>query len=142
MELLHKKVTEFFNVYEELQKEKDALIKAQSVIDKDISEIYHEIEGTVFTHARQSHKMLLKLQTLLKTRRDIKGKVAVLLALTDSMNGNVAKAKGAYKTAKKKHDEIMAQLLSSINQNTKTEEVNSCECVIAEINVEESLENK
>jgi multidrug resistance efflux pump len=144
MENLEKKVNEMFKLYDEIIAERDESFNAQSLIDRELSEIYHEIEGTEFKHARQSHKMLLKLQKTLKTRRDIKGKVAVISAVTDTLNGSVKLAEKAFKTAKKKHEEILTQLVKEVEKKQKLSEELSGNCEIIELKLtkgEKNLQN-
>ena len=122
MQDLEKKIESLLAIYKELQTERDTIMKEQSEIDKELSELYHEIEGTKFKHVCQSHKMLIKLQDTLTKRRNIKGKVAVLLAFTDSIGSQMKHATAAYKGAKKKHDEILAQLISEVGKKNQVKE--------------------
>lgn len=117
MEKLLTKIDKFLALFTELQAERELALKEQSDIDKELTSLYHEVEGTRFMHVCDSHKMLMKIQKTLAKRRNIKGKVAVLLSLTDNLKGHMNNTKATFINTLKKHNEIMSQFESEIKRH-------------------------
>lgn len=81
-----------------------------SKADNELSKIYHLIEGVHFSHNTQAHKYVVKLQEILKNRREIKGNLALIRSFivntTDAMN----KAKCNVDKTMKKQVELLNEL--------------------------------
>lgn len=106
------------DAYASFEKVRDQLHKEQSQSDLALAEMYHIIEGFDPTHVSQSHYLFLELQKILRRRREVKGAVAMMRAISDSMN--FSSVEKTQKRAKKRHDDIMSQLKST---NKKAEKI-------------------
>lgn len=100
---LIEKIQKFFDLFDEIIKEKDEALNKVSAYDKKLSSIYHQIEGMQFGHIAESHKLLKELQILLSERRSAKGNVRLLQTFYDMLKVKMDKCK-------KSINETIAQL--------------------------------
>lgn len=114
MDKTNKKLNKFLDLYKEIQVDRDVALKDQSDADKELAEIYHEIEATTFVNLYQSHKMLMKLQRLLKRRRNVKGKAAILLSITNSLDGHVKRTIPMLIATNKRHEGVKKELADNV----------------------------
>ena len=92
--------------YEQLQKLYIKKNNDLSEIDKELSTIYHFIEGVELNHVSKSN-LLKQLKDILIRRRDIKYERILLSSVIDTLGMPIIKVKNAYAKAKNKHQEIL-----------------------------------
>jgi hypothetical protein len=97
-------LNDVLSTFNEIDSERTRLSKEIQIVDRNINDIYHELElmkfGTV-----QAYKIMIKLQELLRKRRDLKREYLPIQRLSDTIKGNKIMEKMI--TAQKSIDEVI-----------------------------------
>ena len=105
-----KLVSDFIKQFDEVEKALAEVNKEHSDIDKAISKLYHNLEGTKLVHVSISHKFAIELQTLLHRRRDIKIEELVLRSTCDTLRVTITKLKETHKVQLDKNDALRQEI--------------------------------
>jgi len=105
IELIHK-------TFDELQVLKDKSKEELSSIDRELSNHYHNIEGTEIDYMSESHIMMMKLKDILYTRREAKVNHTLLESFITAMERSMEKTKKRYVEILNKHDEIIQEIIN------------------------------
>jgi hypothetical protein len=103
IELIHK-------TFEELQKLKDQSKDELSLIDRELSNQYHNIEGVEIDYMSESHIMMMKLKDILYQRREAKVNHTLLESFITAMERSMEKTKKRYHEIQEKHQEIIQEI--------------------------------
>lgn len=101
MSIAIKEVETLLNSLEQVKESENTYRKLMSQYDKDLSDIYHQIECGTF-NAAQGYKKLMDLKGLLLERRKVKNEHFFLQSLTTSFN--IEKTISDFKSIKTKLD--------------------------------------
>ncbi len=105
-----KRVEDFMAHFDTLEKALAEVNKEHSEIDKGISKLYHNLEGTELTHVSISHGFAKELQSLLHRRRDIKIEEMMLRSTCDTLRLAIAKLKETHKSHLDKNDTLRQEI--------------------------------
>ena len=103
IELIHK-------TFDELQVLKEKSKEELSNIDRELSNHYHNIEGTEIDYMSESHIMMMKLKDILYTRRDAKVNHTLLESFITALERSMDKTKKRYTEIQNKHQEIIQEI--------------------------------
>lgn len=106
----------------------EGLNRMQSMVDKELSEVYHEIEAATLDPHRE-HQLMQRLQDVLKRRRVVKDEFVRIQAVKLALDSSVNAVNQRYQSSVKKSDEIRRSLNVTM---TITD-------VVGEINITEGL---
>ncbi|BFH69400.1 hypothetical protein J27TS7_02960 [Paenibacillus dendritiformis] len=106
----------------------EGLNRMQSMVDKELSEVYHEIEAATLDLYRE-HQLMQRLQDVLKRRRVVKDEFVRIQAVKLALDSSVNKLNQRYLSLAEKSDEIRRSLNVTM---TITD-------VVGEINIMEGL---
>lgn len=81
-----------------------------SVIDRELSNHYHKIEGVEINYMSDSHLLLIQLREILFRRREAKINQTLLESFVSSGDANLTKSKKRFEDIIKKHDEILQEI--------------------------------
>lgn len=109
IELLNK-IDMFFQLYDEIVKSKDSALKHQSDMDKELSNVYHLVEGVETKHVTESHKMFMHLKSVLNKRRMSKLPASLSQAFFDILDDKIKKTKETKKTLIDKHNVVLKEI--------------------------------
>lgn len=110
IEDVKKKINSIFETFEEL-KELNAISKFElSEIDKELSNHYHNIEGSDINYMSDSHFLMMKLKDILYRRRDAKINLTLLDSFVSSLDGQIVKSKQRTVEIINKHEEIIKEI--------------------------------
>jgi len=104
------KVKNFFALYDEIAKGKDRALIEVSECDKELSELYHEIEGMELGHIAKSHKKLKELQILLRRRREVKGTARIVQSFADGLSDKIEKMRQTMESVTKQHQSVIDEI--------------------------------
>lgn len=85
--------------------------KELSELDKDLSNQYHNIEGTEIDHMCDSHFMVMKLKDILYQRRTAKINHTLLESFITALDSNMKKTKKRTAEIVKRHDEVIQEII-------------------------------
>lgn len=111
IELLNK-MDMFFQLYDEIVKSKDAALQHQSDMDKELSNVYHLIEGVQTSHVSEGHKMFTHLKNVLNRRRMSKLPASLVQAFFDNLDEKIKKTKESKKNLIDKHNVVLKEIAS------------------------------
>lgn len=104
------KITQIFELYDEL-KELNTQAKSElSLIDKELSSQYHKIEGSDIEYMSDSHFMIIKLKDILWQRRDAKINYTLLESIVSSLSSGMGKSKKRNDAIIKRHEELLKEI--------------------------------
>ena len=103
-------VTNFIKEYENIEALLEASRVDQSKIDCELSEFYHNLEGTKLGATYKSHEKLKYLQALLEKRRINKLDVIILTSTCDTLRNSIKTLKVANDKRLAKHEEILIEI--------------------------------
>lgn len=106
LETLHN----FIKNYEEIEKIAETAFKAQSDLDKELSDWYHKVEGTKPSHVCQSHALIKEVKDILDRRRINKLDVIVFRITCDSLGGKIKDLKTKLNSSVVKHNTVLKEL--------------------------------
>lgn len=101
-----RKIETLFALFDEIETDKNNAFLEISKHDKELSIMYHHIEGIKLGHIAESHKLLKELQTLLIRRRDAKGNAQILQVVCDNLKTKIDYTKSSFDEAIKKHIKV------------------------------------
>lgn len=104
IELIHK-------TFDELQELKKQSKEELSLIDRELSNQYHNIEGVEIDYMSESHLMMMKLKDVLYSRREAKVNHTLLESFITAMERNMEKTKKRYVEILNKHQEIIEEIV-------------------------------
>lgn len=104
IELIH-------TTFNELQDLKNQSKNELSFIDRELSNHYHNIEGTEIDYMSDSHIMMMKLKDILYARRQAKVNHTLLESFITAMDKTMDKTYKRYVEIIKKHDEIIQEII-------------------------------
>lgn len=108
---IKQKIELFHKTFDELKMLKEKSKDELSLIDRELSNHYHNIEGTEIDYMSESHIMMMKLKDILHTRRDAKVNYTLLESFITALERCVDKTKKRYGEILKKHDEIIQEII-------------------------------
>jgi len=82
-----------------------------SQIDKELSNHYHNIEGTSIEYMTDSHLMVMKLKDILYQRREAKINHTLLESFVSALERPMDKTKKRSTEIVNKHDEIIKEII-------------------------------
>jgi multidrug resistance efflux pump len=101
---------EFFNMFNKLKEECKEAQKMVSKIDKELSNIYHKIEGATIKHVSESHKLIKELKEVLDRRRELKYNAMVLRTMVDNLEEKVGQAINKVNQVTDKHNLVVKEI--------------------------------
>jgi hypothetical protein len=104
IDLIHK-------TFDQLQVLRNQAKEELSIIDKELSNHYHNIEGAEIEHLTDSHFMVMKLKDILFQRRMAKINHTLLESFVSALERPIAKTKKRSNEIVKKHDEIIQEII-------------------------------
>lgn len=110
--------SELTAIRNEITQTYDRLRSMQSEIDRELSDVYHEIEASRFDVVR-GYKFAKKLQSVLQRRRVIKGEFALVQPLYNMFSDNFEATRKTFEKAGYKN----ADLRKRLNTALSTEDV-------------------
>jgi hypothetical protein len=113
------KMNEFIKLYDEIASYAHNVQKHQADMDKELSDFYHLAEGVEVKHITQSHKMFLKLKSILNRRRMSKLPVHLVQSFMDNLGPKM-------KIVRKRHYELInkhRELIASLGKNKDVTQV-------------------
>lgn len=117
-DIIREKIDLIHKTFEELKELKDLSKEELSSIDRELSNHYHNIEGTEIDYMTESHIMMMKLKHILFCRRNAKINHTLLESFITSLDKGVIKTKKRYVEILAKHDEIIQEIIDR-SQNAK-----------------------
>lgn len=85
-------------------------INELSEIDKELSGIYHKIEGYEITHVSQSHKFVKELKSVLIKRRTLKLETRLLQTFNDNLKDKIKTTQVKYKEILNDHENLKNEI--------------------------------
>ena len=105
------KIELIFDTFKELQELKNESKNELSNIDKELSNHYHNIEGSEIEYMSESHFMIMKLKDILYVRRETKLKQTILDSFITAMDKTIDKTSKRYTEIVKKHKSIIQEII-------------------------------
>lgn len=102
-------LAQYRQLHSEVMSKYQRLQNALSAADRQISAIYHEIEKTDLTYA-SGHAAAVMLQSVLRRRRVVKGEIAQLRPLHESITKTYDKVVHQHREQAAKDEQIRRQL--------------------------------
>ena len=102
------------NIHENFDKLRELRKQAKeelSLIDKELSNHYHNIEGTEIEHLTDSHMMVMKLKDILYQRREAKINHTLLESFVSALERSVTKTKKRTVEIIDKHEEVIEEII-------------------------------
>jgi len=118
-EEVKKLIAQIHNTFDELEKLRAQSKEELSQIDRDLSNHYHNIEGTEINNMIQSHIMMMKLKEILFARRDAKINHTLLESFVSALERIIVKTKKRFSEIIEKHDEIIQEIIDRSNDTEK-----------------------
>ena len=103
-------VTNFIKEYENIEALLEVSRVEQSKLDCELSEFYHNLEGTKLGATYKSHEKLKYLQVLLAKRRDNKIDVIILSSTCDTLRASIKALKLSNTKRLARHDEVLVEI--------------------------------
>ena len=103
-------VDELFDVFNRITTEAKTKAAEQSLVDLELSECYHKIEGMKLDHVAKSHNAIKELQEILKRRRKIKQEWSILQTVHINLEPTMQKLSNSLKTIKLKQEKLIKDL--------------------------------
>lgn len=103
-------VQDLISNFQLLKKQNTEKNKELSDIDKELSDFYHRLEGTVISHVSISHRMIKELKVILDKRRDIKFESMVLRMAYDNTHISMMKIIETHNNQKKQHQKVLQEI--------------------------------
>jgi hypothetical protein len=110
------KIDEFFNLYDEIVQHAQEVHQHQADMDKELSNVYHMIEGVETHHVCESHKIFLHLKNVLNRRRMSKLPTHLIQSFVDNLDSKM-------KTTKRRHVILLDKHASIVNSLKKNNDV-------------------
>lgn len=101
---IHETFDQLLSLREEAKKE-------LSELDKELSNQYHNIEGTEIDYMCDSHIMVMKLKDILYQRREAKINHTLLESFITALDATIKKTKKRTSEIVKRHDEIIQEII-------------------------------
>lgn len=112
----------FFNQFKEIEKLNNQKHQELSAVDKELSSLYHKIEGAVITHVAQSHKLIKDLKVVLEKRRVLKLETIALRSSYDSLKNTMEKLMTTHANILKKNQQVITEIKERAVEPLKTEQ--------------------
>jgi len=104
------KLNAFLHEFDELEKLNQEATKEQADLDRQLSNWYHNVEGSTIKHVSESHKMIKDLKVILDKRRAKKIEVILLRSLCDTLRDKVKGVKANNVNLLKKNTEVIKEI--------------------------------
>ena len=105
-------IEQIHNNFDQLISLRDQSKQELSDIDKELSNHYHNIEGTDINHMFDSHLMVMKLKDILYRRREAKINHTLLESFVTALERNVSKTKKRTTEIIQRHDEVIQEIIT------------------------------
>lgn len=109
-EELLKKLEKFFEAFDDIVKDEKKIIKEVSKCDKQMSALYHYIEGMPIGTIHHSHKLIKELQEVLKNRRIAKGSARIMQSFVSGLKPKLDKHKKGFDEIMNLHQEVLDEI--------------------------------
>lgn len=113
------KIKLIHDTFDELLETKNLSKDELSIIDRELSNHYHNIEGTKIEYMTDSHMMIMKLKDILFFRRNAKIKHTLLESFITAMDKAMTKTKKRCDEIINKHQEIKQEIIDRANKSKK-----------------------
>ena len=110
-ERIKKLIDTVYTSFEAIKKLKLETKDELSLLDKELSNQYHKIEGSDISYMCQSHLLILELKDILYHRREAKIKHTILESFVSGLDSNITKSKKRYTEILNKHEEILQEII-------------------------------
>lgn len=107
---IHKKVSNFLEAFDEIKQLANEKRNASAEAERELSSMYHKIEGIEITHISQSHNLIKELKVVLAKRRDLKVEDSMLRSVVDQLSGSMGNVNKKHKAILLKHSEIVEEI--------------------------------
>jgi hypothetical protein len=104
-------IDEMHSTFEKLQAFRNQAKDELSLIDRELSNHYHNIEGADIEYMTDSHMMVMKLKDILYQRREAKINHTLLESFVSALERTMNKTKKRSAEIVKKHDEIKQEII-------------------------------
>ena len=105
-------IEQIHNNFNQLILLRDQSKQELSDIDKELSNHYHNIEGTDINHMFDSHLMVMKLKDILYRRREAKINHTLLESFVTALERSVVKTKKRTTEIIQRHDEVIQEIIN------------------------------
>jgi hypothetical protein len=112
IEDIKSKIELIHDTFDELLEIKNLSKDELSSIDRELSNHYHNIEGSEIKFMTDSHLMIMKLKDILFFRRDAKIKYMLLESFIGAMERSMTKTKKRYSEIVDKHQKIKREIIN------------------------------
>jgi hypothetical protein len=112
IEDIKSKIELIHDTFDELLEIKNLSKDELSTIDRELSNHYHNIEGSEIKFMTDSHLMIMKLKDILFFRRDAKIKYMLLESFIGAMERSMTKTKKRYSEIVDKHQKIKREIIN------------------------------
>jgi hypothetical protein len=112
IEDIKSKIELIHDTFDELLEIKNISKDELSSIDRELSNHYHNIEGSEIKFMTDSHLMIMKLKDILFFRRDAKIKYMLLESFIGAMERSMTKTKKRYSEIVDKHQKIKREIIN------------------------------
>lgn len=114
-------LADFFNQFKEIDKLNTQKHQELSGIDKDLSNLYHKIEGTTIKHVSQSHAFVKELKVILEKRRTLKLETIALRSSCDTLRSVMEKLMNTHANILKKNQQVLTEIKNNATEPFKTQ---------------------
>lgn len=105
-------IDKIHNDFDQLVSLRDQAKQELSEIDKQLSNHYHNIEGTDINYMFDSHLMVMKLKDILYQRREAKINHTLLESFVTALERSVNKTKKRTGEIIKRHEEVIQEIIN------------------------------